>query len=272
MGRGIAQNFLKKNYEVFVWNRTQAAADEFLAKGAKVCATPQAVAQKADLIFEITANDESSKEVWTSQTGILSGADKNKILVTSATLSMDWIEALNKKCQALGFTFFDMALTGGRKGAETGELHLLCGGDENKLNELKPVLSAIATKALYFGAVGQGMRYKLLLNFLQALHLIGFGQVMKVAQAFNMDLKKVGEALVDRPGGVMTKVANRDYAAEPNPINFSVEWITKDLNYMKKMAKDLKVSFLNDLLTEFEKGMQKGLAKKDWTVINKNEI
>jgi len=271
MGRGIADNFLKKNYEVFVWNRTLSVANHFLAKGAHVCATPQEVVQKADLIFEITANDESSQQVWTGPAGILSGADKNKILVTSATLSIEWVKALNKKCQQAGFTFFDMALTGGRVGAEKGELYLLCGGDEKKLDEIKPTLGAIATKVLYFGAVGQGMRYKLLLNFLQAVHLIGFGQVMKVAKAFEMDLEKVGEALVDRPGGIMTKVANRDYQTTPDPINFSVEWITKDLNYMKAMAKDLNVSFLPDLLVEFEKGMQKGLAKKDWTVINKSE-
>ena len=34
------------------------------------------------------------------------------------------------------------------------------------------------------------MRYKLILNFLQAVHMVGFGQAMRIAKEFNMDLKK----------------------------------------------------------------------------------
>lgn len=268
MGGGIASNFLKKGYTVFVWNRTKKVSDDYVRKGAVVCSTPAEVAQKADLIFEVTANDKSSKSVWTGKQGILSGANADKVLIASATLSIEWVDELIKQCKKSGFTFFDMALTGGRIGAESGALTLLCGGGEAILEELKPTLSAVATKILHFGSEGKGMRYKLILNFIQATHIVAFGQAMKIAKAYGMDTKKVGDALAERPGGVITALAWRDYQVEPNPINFSIEWITKDLTYAKKMVKDVDVKLLKEVLAEYKEAVKKGHAKKDWASIN----
>lgn len=268
MGRGIAANFLKNGYTVFVWNRTTSVSKEFSKNGAIVCLKPKEVAQKADIVFEITANDESSREVWVGNEGILSGAKPNTILVAAATLSVSWVDELIQKCKKQGFTFLDMAMTGGRIGAESGKLILLCGGEKSVFEALQPTLRAITIKTLYFGQAGQGMRYKLILNFLQAVHIIGFGQAMKIAKAYKMDTKKVGDALAEKPGGIMTAMAWRDYQKEPNPINFSIEWITKDLIYAKQMAKDLNVGLLDEVLLEYKKAAAKGFSKKDWASIN----
>lgn len=273
MGRGIADNFLQKGHQVFVWNRTKAVSESFVVKGAVLCETPAEVVKNADLVFEVTANDASSREVWLGAAGILSGSREDSILVASATLSVEWIDALILACQKQQRRFFDMALTGGRVGAETGALTLLCGGDEKLLNDLRPTLAAIATKVLYFGAAGQGMRYKLILNFLQATHIVAFGEALRIAKAYHMNLQQVGDSLVDRPGGVITQLAWRDYQKVPEPINFSIEWIAKDLSYAKKLAQDLSVPMLDDVLAEYQKALQNGHAKQDWARVTQiNEI
>ncbi len=87
MGRGIANNFLKNKFRLFVWNRTKKITEEFEKKGAFVCNSPAEVSNKADVVFEITANDKSSKQVWTGKNGILSGARPDSVLIVSATLS-----------------------------------------------------------------------------------------------------------------------------------------------------------------------------------------
>src|SRR3989304_143040 len=158
MGRGMANNFLKNGYSLFIWNRTTSVCDEFSKQGAVVCSTPAEVAQKADIIFEVTANDESSKEVWLGESGIIEGATKDKILITSATLSVEWVDNLISKCKSHSLSFMDIALTGGRVGAETGSLTLLCGGNESTLQQIEPVLNAVAKKIFHFGPEGHGMR------------------------------------------------------------------------------------------------------------------
>lgn len=273
MGRGIADNFLQKGYQVFVWNRTKTVSESFAVKGAVACGSPAEVAKNADVVFEVTANDASSQEVWLGATGILAGSREDSILIASATLSVEWIDTLIQACQKQHRQFFDMALTGGRVGAETGALTLLCGGDETVLNELRPTLAAIATKVSYFGAAGQGMRYKLILNFLQATHIVAFGEALKMAKAYNMNLQQVGDSLTERPGGVITQLAWRDYQKTPEPINFSIQWIAKDLSYAKKLAQDLSVPVLDEVLAEYQKALENGHAKQDWArVAQLNEV
>ena len=270
MGHGIAQNFLKHKYPVIVWNRSATKLQTLKKKGAQIAKTPQDAASQADIVFEVTANDQSSRTVWLGQKGILAGADKTKALITCATLSVAWTDRLAKICAKKGLTFFHMPMTGGRIGAETGNLSLLVGGSKQKLNQLKATLKAIATRFTYFGPAGSGMKFKLILNSIQALHLQAFGEAMKLAKKMKLNLKTVGNSFSqERPGGAITAKAWRDYQKTPKPINFSVEWITKDLTYAKQMAGQLKTPLLDKTLQKYCLAMKKKMAQKDWTEVNK---
>lgn len=268
MGSGMATNFLQKGHQVFMWNRTVSKTNSLIDQGALLYQTPAELARAADLIFEVTANDESSRQVWSGKEGILAGADASKTLIASATLSVAWVDELAALCKAKGLEFMDIALTGGRVGAETGNLTLLVGGQGSSLEKISATLQAIAGKVLHFGPVGHGMRYKLILNFLQALHAVGFGQAMQIAKAQQMDLKKVAEALADRPGGVITDIAQKAYFTKPDPTTFSIEWITKDLNYAKQFAQGLDVNLLNQVLEQYQQALTAGFGSEDWASIN----
>jgi 3-hydroxyisobutyrate dehydrogenase-like beta-hydroxyacid dehydrogenase len=268
MGHGMAANFRKNGYELYVWNRHAGKAGDI--KDAHICQSPKEVAEQADIVFEVTANDESSRHVWTADDGILAGASADSVLVASATLSAEWTDELAELCADRDLTFFDMPLTGGRPAAESGNLTMLAGGNETKLEELKPTLSAVAGKVFYFGPAGHGTRYKLLLNTLQAIHLTGYGEVIRIAAAAGMDIGKVSAALEDRPGGAITAIARASYHNQPDPITFSVEWITKDLGYAKGLAGALDTPLLDDALAKYRAAMDAGKAQTDWTNVNES--
>jgi len=272
MGHGIADNFLKNRYEVYVWNRNPEKAQDLAEKGAIVCKTPKEVAQNVEMIFEVTANDESSKEVWATDDGILAGVSANCVLISNATLSTKWVDKLAKLCTEKGNVFFDMPMTGSRIGAETGRLTLLVGGDETKLKEIKPDLKAISERVVYFGPAGQGLRYKLLLNMLQAIHIVGYAEVLKIAKASGMNVNEVADTLAIRPGGVVTGMAKEGFHKQPNPITFSIEWLAKDLGYAKQFADSLDTPMLDDVLTKYSELLGSGKGQTDWTNVFKQEI
>jgi len=112
-------------------------------------------------------------------------------------------------------------MTGGRIAAETGTLTLLLGGDKKKLNAIKFYLAAISNTIHYFGPAGSGMLYKLILNMLEAIHIAGLGEALRLAQDAGLDIKSVGDALAERPEGTTTNLTWRDYQKVPIPINFS---------------------------------------------------
>ncbi|HEX3081775.1 MAG TPA: NAD-binding protein, partial [Candidatus Saccharimonadia bacterium] len=154
--------------------------------------------------------------------------------------------------------------------AESGQLTLLIGGDEAKLGEARPGLEAIARDVKFFGSVGAGTKYKLILNTLQAIHLAGFGEAMRLAKAAGLDEEQVANSLAERPGGVMTEISRKSYGHQPEPITFSVQWIAKDLGYTADMAGALAHPLLDDVSKLYQAAMREGHKDADWTSINES--
>lgn len=268
MGTGIARNFLENGYTVHTWNRSPERMKDLVRSGAELASTPRKAAANADIVFEVTANDDSSRSVWLGDEGILVGAGPSNVMITCATLSVDWTDELAKICTEKNQPFFDMPMTGGRKGAENGNLILLSGGDKTKLSSLKPDLKAIAKDILYFGSAGSGMRYKLILNSLQAVLIAEFGEAMRMSRETGLDDEVVAKALSELPGGYTLQLMQQNYPKSPRPINFSVDWITKDLKYAKQMATGSAYPLLEQALKEYEKKVLEGGGQDDWSSIS----
>jgi 3-hydroxyisobutyrate dehydrogenase-like beta-hydroxyacid dehydrogenase len=267
MGAGIVRNFLENGYVVRVWNRSEDKVAPLKEAGAEIAMTPKEAADGAGIVFEVTANDESSKAVWFGDEGILAGAKDGAALITCATLSTDWTDELAKTCTEKGHPFFDMPMTGGRKGAETGSLVLLAGGDESELKKIRTDLEAISRNVRLFGPVGSGMRYKLILNSLQAVLIAEFGEAMRMAKAAGLNDKAASEALAELPGGYTLELMNRFYPEGPESVNFAVDWITKDLKYAKQMLPDADLPLLEKALAEYEAKIKDGDGQADWSAI-----
>lgn len=268
MGHGIADNFLKSGYEVIVWNRSQDKLKDLVSKGAISARTPKQVASDANIIFEVTANDESSREVWQGNQGILAGATPDKYLITCATLSVVRINEMAQDAKERSLKFFDMPMTGGRMGAVSGQLILLSSGDEGQIAEIRDVLKAIAKEVKYFGPIGSGTKYKLILNSLQAVHAAGFGEAIKMAKEVGLDERLAGDALSELPGGYTTQLSWKCFQEAPDPINFSIEWLTKDLDYAHKMISNT-YPLMDEAQIKFEKAKAQGHGNEDWTIVNK---
>lgn len=269
MGRGIAENFLKHDYKVVVWNRTPEKVEDLITRGAVKAESVQEAVRQANVVFEVTANDESSRAVWIGEAGILSSVRPEQSVITCATLSAGWTDELAAHCANAGLTFFDMPMTGGRMAAESGQLTLLAGGDQAKLNEIREDLKAIAKDVKYFGPAGSGMRYKLILNTLQAIHMVGFGEVLRMAKDIGLQTDLVADALAERPGGAVTGFAREAYRKDLAQANFFVEWMAKDLGYASDMTKTISHPLLDDALDAYKQAIEKGYAQADWTKVNK---
>jgi 3-hydroxyisobutyrate dehydrogenase len=268
IGGGMAVNLLRHGHEVVVWNRTTERAADAVAAGAKRAPTPAAAAAAADIVFEATADDASSRSVWHGHDGIIAGSVPRSTLVTSATLSPTWVAELAGACAAAERTFLDMPVTGGRAGAETGALVMLAGGERAALDAIGDVLEAIAGQVRHFGPVGSGTRFKLVLNTLQAIHLVGFGEAMALARAVGLDPNDVGPALVERLGGPVTQMAWASDQQLPERANFALSWALKDLRYAAAMAGDLPAPMLDVAAKRLTAAAEAGLGERDWTVAN----
>lgn len=271
MGHGMAVNFLKNGYELAVWNRTPSKANALVAEGAKLLSTPGEVTAFADIIFDVVSDDEASRGIWFGADGILQSAHPEKTLITSATLSLDYTEELIKATRERQLRFLDMPLTGSRAGAETGNLKLLVGGDTGVLDSIRPELAAISQKIYYFGKAGNGMRFKLILNMLMAIHSIAAAQAAALSVSTGLDPKTVKDAIMDgmAPASPFTGLLFDTLEKPQEQTRFAIGMLEKDLRYGLKMAEKYGFDFdlFKDAQKSFAEAKNKGLSEQDWSKI-----
>lgn len=251
MASGMAVNFLKAKYPVMIWNRSYSKLEPLLDVGAINGSSPKEVTNWADIVIECVSDDQASRSVWLGDNGILAAANRDKVLIASSSLSLDWIDELAGNAIKQGYQFMDMPLTGSRVGAENGTLRLLVGGSEVVLDSIREQLKVISEKIYYFGPAGSGMRFKLMLNSLIGIHMNAAAQAQSLAQKAGIDPESFAQALIDGsmgPASPSTKLVFESKKWPEGKVNFSAELLEKDLKYAQAMAS--KYNFNFDLLND----------------------
>lgn len=196
MGRGMANRLLQAGHDVRVYNRTGARAAALESAGAKRCLTPREACTDAAAVFSMTADDLSSRAVWSGPDGVLMARlAPQAFAIECSTLSYQWVMELATEARARDLRYVDAPVTGLPDAAAAGELTLLVGAEGADLESARPILSAISNRILHFGAVGCGTAYKLIVNLMGAVQIASLAEGMALAERIGLDLDAVANAI-----------------------------------------------------------------------------
>ena len=242
MGRPMAANLLKKGFEVTVWNRTASRAESLVAQGARLAATPRAVAAAADVLITIVSDPPAVEQVLWGDEGVLDGLRRGSVLVDSSTVSPDLARRAAAACAERGVEFLDAPVTGGTWGAEKGELVMMVGGTAETLARVEPVFGAVAKRWFHVGPHGAGQTVKLAMNMLLALEVDALAEALALASAGGVPGERVVEVMqssMARAPVLDVKapmLLEGDYAP-----SFPLRLMHKDLRLALDLAKQLGV-------------------------------
>lgn len=106
----------------------------------------------------------------------------------------------------------------------------MCGGSDAAMAVARPVMEAYAARIVHVGAAGAGQQTKMVNQIAIAGVLQGLSEAVRFAQASNLDLDKVLEAI---SGGAAQswQMVNRwpTMARDEFDFGFAVDWMRKDL-------------------------------------------
>lgn len=91
--------------------------------------------------------------------------------------------------------FIDAPVSGGPKGAITGQLTMVLGGSPADIVRAEPVLASMSAKRVHVGPVGAGHVAKIANNLLCAAHLIVAGEVARLAEAAGVPTAQLLEGI-----------------------------------------------------------------------------
>jgi 3-hydroxyisobutyrate dehydrogenase-like beta-hydroxyacid dehydrogenase len=264
MGRPMVANLLKAGHPVTVWNRTASRADELVAQGAKLAASPREVAAASEVVFTIVSDPPALESVLWGDNGLFSGLRKGSVLVDSSTVSPGLARRAATAAAAQGCEFLEAPVTGGTWGAEKGELVFMVGGEEATLKRVEPVLGVMGKRFFHLGPVGAGQTVKLAMNLLLVLEAEAFAEALALVKGAGLAGEKLFEVmqssmgrsgLLDIKGAMMLK-------GEYKP-SFPLRLMHKDVGLALDLANQLGVPLPSGAATREVLSSVKGAAKED---------
>ncbi|MFT8550144.1 MAG: NAD(P)-dependent oxidoreductase [Acetobacter okinawensis] len=167
MGHPMAKRLLKAGHALVVYNRTAAKADDLVAQGAVVGATPAVVAHDVDIVFSMLLDDAATQDATFGQNGIAAGLSPHAVHVCCSTISLAQARRLRDGHAERGQTYVSASVLGRPPAAEAGELFVTAAGQADVLDRLEPVLQCFGPKIFRVGDDPvQANLVKLSLNFM----------------------------------------------------------------------------------------------------------
>jgi 3-hydroxyisobutyrate dehydrogenase len=195
MGHGMAGRYLDAGFAVAVWNRSQARAEDLIARGARWATSPEDAAIDADAVVTMVADDEASRAVWLGTDGAATRMKAGTLAIECSTVSHRHALDMARELNGRGLIYIDCPVTGLPDAAASGKLTLLVGADTADLEKARPFLEPIGSTIRHFGAVGSGTVYKLINNLMGAIQIAGIAEGLAIAEQAGLDMKLVLEAV-----------------------------------------------------------------------------
>ena len=231
MGHPMAGHLQRAGHQVTVYNRTPAKAQEWVTQyGGASAATPAAAAAGADIVFACVGNDDDLRSIVVGDHGAFTGMKKGSIFVDHTTASANIARELSHLAKTSGLQFIDAPVSGGQAGAVNGLLTIMCGGDLNAFDRIKPIAQAMSKACTRIGDSGAGQLAKMVNQICIAGLVQGLSEAINFGQVAGLDMKLVLE-VIGKGAAQSWQMDNRGATMVDNQFNFgfATDWMRKDL-------------------------------------------
>lgn len=245
MGAAMAERLLALGHELTVWNRTADKTRPLAAKGAKVAATPAALAAGADLVLTILTDARAIEATYHGAEGLLSGDVRDKLFVEMSTVRPHVAQALAARVRAKGSALIDCPVGGTVGPAQSGKLLGFVGGDAADVARARPVLDQLCRRVEHVGPAGSGARLKLAINLPLLVYWQALGEALALCQPLDIAPARLMDIIADTSGGpnvlkvrgpvIAEALAGKEIATP----TFDVDSMRKDLAAMIEEARAL---------------------------------
>jgi len=270
MGGEMARLLLEAGHSVTGYNRTKSRAQWLLELGMLWGNTPRGVAQAADVTLSMVRDTEALLAVTGGPDGLIAGLGPGKYYIDMSTVQPPASKQLAVQAAEAGAKMFDAPVSGSLVTLQAGQLSFMVGGDQEALEDIRPILQDIAPTVDYVGANGLAAMMKVAVNLNLPVQILAFSESLLLAEKMGISRELATKVLLN---SVVASPALKyrfpmvlDMPEEPL---FDVDMIQKDLKLALDAGAELKVPLPTTAITnQFLNAAQgMGLADKDFVIL-----
>ena len=275
MGSAIARRLMGLGHEIAVWNRTAEKARALAADGAKVAATPAALAESSDVVITILTDAAAIDAAYNGRDGLLAGNITGKLFIEMSTVRPDTERELAASIEKKGAAMIECPVGGTIGPAKDGKLFGFVGGSAADVARARPLLDQMCRRVEHVGPVGAGASMKLAINLPLLVFWQAFGEALALCRPLGLDAARLIDIFTDTSGGPNV-LKNRGpvlaaamQGKDVGPVTVDVDAMRKDLRTMVEEAKSLGTDLpvTSRTLECYDEASRSGLGKGDITAI-----
>jgi 2-hydroxy-3-oxopropionate reductase len=218
MGRPMAEHLLHAGHALSVWSRRPESAAALIAQGALWCASPAAVARRADIVCTNVTGSADVEGLAFGPQGLAQGLAPGSLHVDFSTIAPSAARRIAARYVATGVDFVDAPVSGGSGGAQSATLAIMWGGKSALATRLQPIFEVLGKTMVHVGEAGAGQVAKACNQMVMVAAIEAAAEAARLAVAAGVDFAKVRAAMLHGSAGSRVldifggRMAARDFA------------------------------------------------------------
>ena len=165
VGGPMARRLVQAGHHLSVYDTAPVAVTALGEAGAEVCESARGVADAAELVFVSLPSPDVVSEVARE----LAGGSALRVYVDLSTTGPQVAEEVAELLGTAGVGVVDAPVSGGKAGAESGQLTVMVAGAPENIAIARPVLELLGSRIFVVGdRPGQGQAVKVINNLMSA--------------------------------------------------------------------------------------------------------
>lgn len=240
MGKSMSRNLMQAGFELAVYTRTKAKAEELIDAGAVWHDTPASLAASVDAVITMVGYPSDVREVYFGENGIIHHARPGTYVIDMTTSKPALAEEIHTEAKDKGIFALDAPVSGGDIGAQNGKLAIMAGGEADAFQAVLPVFEAMGENIILQGPAGFGQHTKLINQVTIASNMVGVCEAIAYAEHAGMDPSKVLQSITTGAAGSfsLSNLAPRMIKGDYDP-GFYVKHFIKDMKLALEAAKEM---------------------------------
>jgi len=238
MGWLMARNLRQAGHAVIAHDIDGARTARFVTEfGGSAARGPQDFAPAAVVVTMLPDGGAVAEALLDG--GVAAELGAGAVAVDMSSSSPLDTRALGPKLAELGVALVDAPVSGGIARADSGELTLMVGGDDDAaIERAQPVLNVLGARSFRTGRLGSGHAMKALNNFCGAAAYTALAEALAIGQQYGLS----GEVMIDVINNSTGRSFNSEVVFEHEVLpgrygtNFALALLAKDVGIAASLA------------------------------------
>lgn len=269
MGANMARRLKDRGHAVTaVYDVNREGARSLAAElGAGACDSLSAVTAASDVVFTVVTDDVAMRAIFLGAgDNLLAGGAAGKVFVNCATLTPSIHLENDQAARSAGARTLEACMASSIPQARSGQLYLMCGGEEGTFDQLKPLLRDLSASPRYIGPTGSASKVKALVNMVMNINTAALAEGLGLGDALGLDLTLLREVFSQT--GAASRVLETDGEDMQNRDHdcyFSAAHAAKDSGIAATLGREagLELPLAEATWLQYKRMVELGLGELD---------